>query len=333
MSDAIIQFAPAIRKGSHVLISLYGYSGCGKTLSALYIARGLVGPKGRVGMLDSETQRGLVYSDDPLIGGYEYAELTAPFSPERYSQSIRIAEEAGINALVIDSGSHEWQSVGGVLESAEANGYQGLVKWAKPKARHGLFVQTLLNARMHIVVALRAKERLVQVERNNKKEIVSAGMVPIQDKQFIYETTVQVYLPIPAKPTDPRGVAIIEKCPRALLGAFPAGQQVSVKTGEAIAEWVRGGAPVDDETEKLKQKAHEIAAEGLNRMTTWWSGLSTPQRKMLESIKGNLKSIAEDADKRPVEAPAVECGCPDAPAGIHLRECQFFVDEQTTQRT
>ena len=298
----IVKFTPAARKGSHVLIGLYGFSGCGKTLSALYIARGLVGPKGRIAMIDTETGRGLVYAME--AGGFDHAELTPPFTPERYVEAIRQAETAGYDALIIDSASHEWEGIGGIIETAEASGQQGLLKWANPKARHKKFVQHLLNTRMHVVICLRAKEKLVPVTAANiakypgakVKDIVSEGMVSIQDKRFIYEQTVQLFLPLP-EAGQPRGVPVLEKCPKDLLGAFPPGEQISVATGERIAEWVAGGAPVDHAAEALQRTAEETAAGGTAMMREWWKGLTKDQQKKLSPTLPNLRSIAETADK------------------------------------
>ena len=304
----IVKFTPAARKGSHVLIGLYGFSGCGKTLSALYIARGLVGPKGRIAMIDTETGRGLVYAME--AGGFDHAELTPPFTPERYVEAIRQAESAGYDALIIDSASHEWEGIGGIIETADAatdsqgRPLQGLLKWANPKARHKKFVQHLLNTRMHVVICLRAKEKMVPVTAANIakypgakiKDIVSEGMVSIQDKRFIYEQTVQLFLPLP-EAGQPRGVPVLEKCPKDLLGAFPPGEQISIATGERIAEWVAGGAPVDHAAEALQRAAEETAAGGTAMMREWWKGLTKDQQKKLSPALPNLRSIAETADK------------------------------------
>ena len=114
----IIRIERAVRKGSHVLISLYGFSGCGKTLSAIYLARGLVGPQGRICMIDTETDRGLIYSLE--AGGYDRAELTPPFTPERYIEAIKTVEKAGYDALILDQASSEWEGIGGIVEMADA---------------------------------------------------------------------------------------------------------------------------------------------------------------------------------------------------------------------
>lgn len=293
MSDeAIVTFAPARREGSHVLISMEATSGRGKTLSALLLGRGLVGPAGKLGLLDTETGRGKIYAES-IPGGYVYGELTPPFTPERYIAAIEAAEAAGLQCLIVDSASHEWEGIGGVGEIAEAGGGKGLQKWAKPKARHKRFVQTLLKTRLHIIVCLRAKEKLLQ----QGGDIVSGGWVPVQEKSFGYEMTTRLFFPEGAKP----GVPDLIKCPADLLGAFRAGEQVSVAAGERIAEWVRGGAPIDPALLDLKRNAEEAAEGGSSVLDKFILTLTKGQKASLTPFGANLRSIAKTADDEALE--------------------------------
>src|SRR6202035_1132533 len=113
---------------------------------------------------------------------------------------------------------------------------EGLAKWAKPKARHKKYVQRLLNSRMHLLISLRAKEKMVQLTDKTPipqglkiGDIISAGYVPIQDKRFIFETTVQLFLPVYSN-RNKLGVPMVEKCPEDLLGAFPDGGHIIEET-------------------------------------------------------------------------------------------------------
>jgi hypothetical protein len=293
----IVSFSRAQREGSHCLISMEGSSGDGKTYSAILLMRGLVGTGGKFGLLDTETGRGKIYAD--LAGGYEYGELTPPFTPERYIEAIKIAEAAGLSGLIIDSASHEWEGIGGIGEIAEANNLKGLNKWARPKARHKKFVQTLLTTRMHIIVCLRAKEKMLQGkdDATGKETIVSGGWVPIQEKGFGFEMTVRLFFP----GTGKKGVPELRKCPQDLLGAFPEGMQVSVETGERIAEWVHGGVPVDGEAMVLKRDAQEAAEGGETVLDAFILRLTKSQKTKLAPFGANLRSIAVQADKDAAE--------------------------------
>ena len=79
----ILNIAPAERAGAHLLIQLYGPPRSGKTYTALRIARGMVGPKGRIGVLDTESGRARLYSDK-VPGGFVVGELTPPYTPRRH---------------------------------------------------------------------------------------------------------------------------------------------------------------------------------------------------------------------------------------------------------
>lgn len=295
---SIVSFTKARREGSHVLASIEATSGRGKTHSALLLGRGLVGPTGKLGLLDTETGRGKIFAD-LIPGGYEYGELTPPYSPERYVAAIKAAEGAGLEGLIIDSASHEWEGIGGIGEIADAGRtatggeLKGLQKWAKPKARHKRFVQTLLTTRMHIIVCLRAKEKLIQKDG----EIVSIGWVPVQEKFFGYEMTVRLFLPEGVQP----GVPQLIKCPSDLIGAFPDGRRISVDTGASIAQWVHGGVPVDAVLFKLKTEAEEAASAGGAVLDAFLRRLTKTEKAKLQPFGANLRSIAETVDREEAE--------------------------------
>ena len=108
----------ATRKAIPAIICLYGKSGGGKTYSALKLAKGL---GGKICVIDTENGRASHYADE---FDFDVIDLNPPFSPARYIEAIKTAQDAGYKAIVIDSISHEWEGTGGCLEMAE--GKQGL---------------------------------------------------------------------------------------------------------------------------------------------------------------------------------------------------------------
>ena len=46
------------------------------------------------------------------IGNYNVLTLDAPYTPERYTEAIEAAEEAGLEVVIVDSLSHAWQAQG-----------------------------------------------------------------------------------------------------------------------------------------------------------------------------------------------------------------------------
>jgi hypothetical protein len=100
MTMGILNIAPAERAGAHLLIQLYGPPRSGKTYTALRMARGMVGLKGKIGVLDTESGRARLYSDK-VPGGFVVGELTPPgqASPVRPSRPrsslLRVGRKSG----------------------------------------------------------------------------------------------------------------------------------------------------------------------------------------------------------------------------------------------
>jgi hypothetical protein len=285
----IITIQRAVRAGCHLLISLAGPSGSGKTMSAILLARGLVGPSEKIGFLDTETGRGRLYAD--IAGGFDYAELTPPFSPDRYSEAIAEFEAARFKVLIIDSGSHEHEGIGGILEMKESSQAKNdIAKWAAPKAKHKRYMSRLLASRMHIIVCLRAREKLKEVTRSDgKKEWLSDGYHEIAEKNFIFEMSLSMML-------SKGGFPVLTKCPAAIEHAFPADQRIGIKAGEVLAQWVAGGAPVDHALETLRRRAEEAAGKGAECFRAYWKATSATDRGKLQPLMDNLRSIAIAAD-------------------------------------
>src|SRR5204862_4309950 len=133
----ILNIAPAERAGAHLLIQLYGPPRSGKTYTALRIARGMVGPGGRIGMLDTESGRARLYSDK-VPGGFVIGELTPPYTPRRYLEAIEEFLRYGVDILVVDSFSHCWGGAGrGAGDGRPGRGkrQEGARKMAGPQAR------------------------------------------------------------------------------------------------------------------------------------------------------------------------------------------------------
>lgn len=227
---ATINIKPAQRAGARLVICVAGPSGSGKTMTALLLAYGLAGGDGsKIGLLDTENKRGSLYADahtyrivqqqlglkappDPFLVG----DLEPPFSPRRYIDAIMEFQRAGVKVLVIDSVSHEWEGTGGAQEIANPPGANlRIPKWNVAKSEHKAFVNALLQCDMDIIVCTRAREK-VRIEKVNGDTVVTPlGMLPICEKNFMFEMTASLMLWDAGKSQD------VMKCPdelRAILG-------------------------------------------------------------------------------------------------------------------
>lgn len=220
-----------------LFVAVAGGTNSGKTFSALRVARGIAGPKGKVAVVDTEGGRTLHLKDR---FDFDVMMLDPPHRPARYAEAARSAEEAGFDVVVFDSFSMEWVGLGGVLdwqaEEYERMGAREQIKlasWIKPKMGHKAMVYSLLQRRIPIVFSLRAEEKA-------KKEgsQIKAAWEPICNKAFPFEITVSFML------MQNRQGVIDLSLPHKLEGAhkpiFRDGDQLSEDHGAALAAWARG---------------------------------------------------------------------------------------------
>lgn len=291
----MITFTPAIRRNVHLLIGIAGASGSGKTYTALELATGLAGPNGRIAFIDTEAGRALHYADRFK---FDHCGLTAPFSPDHYLEAIRAAEAQNYDVIVVDSFSHEQAGIGGLLEMAEAELQKPNMKspanWALPKAKHKKLMAALLQVRAHIVLALRAEERIrlerVLDERTGREKtvVVPAGWIAVTEKTVLFEMVVS-FVMSPENPGVPiEGSGKIQDQHRF---AFPVGQRVTQDTGRLLAEWASGAAPVQTEQKfdekPLIEEGHIKALEGMEALRLWWEALPADHRRALGAKRGD----------------------------------------------
>lgn len=235
------QFRPAKKSSAKLLVGIFSESGHGKTYSALLLARGFVGENGTIGMIETESGRGEIYTD-VIPGGYAVCSIAGEFSPEAYGRAIGLAEQAGFGALIIDSASHEWESIGGVLDMAaknQADGKKGPLVWQRPKLEHAKhFVLRLMASPIPlIIVNMRAKYPMKEIEKNGKKEWArSEQLEPKQSDDILYEMLIHGWI-------DDQHRYHVTKYPQAipeLRNVVKDGEPLSMETGQRLAQWAAG---------------------------------------------------------------------------------------------
>jgi hypothetical protein len=285
----------AQREAVPALIALWGFSDSGKTYSGLRLARGLVGPTGKIGIIDTENRRAKYYAGK--FGGFSHLDLQPPFTPERYTAALETMIKAGVQAVVVDSMSHVWEGEGGVLEQADASTVNGLMKWKAPKMAYMRMVNRMLRSPIHVIFCLRAKEKYVQVGQGRQAKIELAGQEPICGKRFVYEMTVSAHMESGTRlPLDP------VKIPEGMIHAIKPGELITEDCGKLIAEWLAGGTPVDRAAEALQAAARDVAMQGSIPFRDWWQTLTKPQRATVKAIIAELQEIAHTADEEAARA-------------------------------
>lgn len=243
-------FKKATKHESKLRLALIGPSGTGKTYSALAIASNL---GSRVAVIDTERGSASKYAD---LFDFDVLELDR-YSPVDYVESIRQAEEAGYDVLVIDSLSHAWSGRGGALEmvdsiakrSKTANSFSA---WRDVTPLHNDMVDSMIGCKCHVIVTLRAKTEWVQEkDERGKTHIRKVGMAAVQRDGMEYEFDVVGDL-------DQDNALTITKtrCP-ALTGAVVV--KPGVQLANVLAEWLHGAPPPPPKPKAAPQPEKDAA--------------------------------------------------------------------------
>lgn len=239
-----VSFRPASKAQAKPLIGLYSESGCGKTYSALLLAKGFASDMSKVAMIETESGRGEAFASDPVVGGYLVHSIRDEFSPQAYGEAIVSAGQAGLSALIIDSASHEWEGPGGVLSMAadnQAQNKKGPIVWQKPKMDHQReFMLRLMTTSVPLViVCMRAKYPMEEVAVGNKKEWQrSKDLAPKQSEDILFEMFVHGWIS-----RDDHAFHGTKYTLDELRQVFRDGEPISVDTGRRLASWAAGVKP------------------------------------------------------------------------------------------
>lgn len=228
-----MQLQKASRKRAKIKMALQGPSGSGKTMSALLAAFGLCKDWTKIAVIDTENHSAELYSD---IGQYNVVNIGAPYNPEKYMEAIRLCEQSGIEVIIIDSISHEWEGSGGIIDVHSNMAGNSFTNWGKLTPRHNAFIQAILQSHCHIIGTIRTKQDYVLSEKNGKMIPEKVGLKGITRDGMDYEFTVVFDI-------DMKHNATVSKDRTGLFSGKPE-FKITVDTGKTIADWCNNGLPI-----------------------------------------------------------------------------------------
>lgn len=269
----------AIRCGVIPIIGVNGKSSSGKTKSALLLARGIVGPAGKVCGIDTENGRMQHFADDPAIGGFDVVDFQPPFSAARYYEAVKTVIAAGYKACIIDSMSHEWTGEGGSLEF-QAEWMRGktdamkMLSWNAVAQARAPLLSLILRCPIPLILCFRVKDKVIMPkqddkplqpgERRPKAQVTFEEDAPISRKDLVYELTWVAHCE--ARDGEGGGFFRLQKPgPDTLCREVDAvkSDRITVEHGAAIARWCVGtAAPSNVQTTARKQKSPLEEAKG-----------------------------------------------------------------------
>lgn len=233
----------ATRKKVKLRLGLSAVAGGGKTYSALLLAKGLVGDWDKVAVIDTENNSASLYSH---LGEFNTIELSAPYTPERYIEAIKACEDAGMECIIIDSITHEWDGKGGCLEIMDKLGgkYQD---WAKVTPRHQSFIDAILQSKCHVITTVRRKQDYEMTKGSDGKlKVEKAGLKEVTREGFEYELTVNFNI-------DAKHQCTTSKDRTGMFEGKPE-FTITEQTGEMIKSWCEDGLDIDVEIKEAIAK-------------------------------------------------------------------------------
>lgn len=186
-----MQLQKATRKKSKLRLNISGPAGSGKTYSALLMAKGLIGNWEKIAVIDTENGSASLYDH---LGSFQTIDMQSPFTPERYIEAIDVCIKGGMECIIIDSSTHEWNGPGGCIEINEhlaQSKFKGNTwsAWSQTTPRHDAFVQKVLQCPVHVITCTRSKMETVMTD---DKKVKKLGMKDMQREGWEYELTVSL---------------------------------------------------------------------------------------------------------------------------------------------
>lgn len=230
-------FKEATKENLKLRMALIGPPGSGKTLSALFIARGLVGDTGKIAVIDTENNSACLYSGKTEIGSFQCAAMNPPYVVDKYLKALGFAAEH-FDVVIVDSLSHAWAGEGGILDkkaaldekNPNANTY---TNWKKINPEQNSLISAVLHSKIHTIVTLRTKIEYV-LESNEKGKMVpkKMGLAPVQRDGVEYEFDIILDMA-----QDHSALATKDRTEIFQGEVF----KPSVDTGKKLAKWIIGG--------------------------------------------------------------------------------------------
>lgn len=244
----------AKRQQVKLRLGLSGASGFGKTYSALLLAHGMTNDWSKIAVIDTENSSASLYAD---LGEYNVLSLSAPFSPERYIQAIKACELAGMEVIIIDSITHEWEGSGGCLQIVESLGgkYQD---WGKVTPRHQAFINAILQSTAHVITTVRRKQDYDMVKGDNGRlSVTKVGTKEITRDGFEYELTINFEF------LNDKHLVKASKDRTSLFMNRPE-FVITPETGKLILEWCNTGKTFEEVESEKDQLLNEALFSVIN---------------------------------------------------------------------
>lgn len=257
-----MQLRQSERKKAKIKMALQGSAGSGKTYSALLLAQGITDNHfEKVAVIDTENGSADLYAH---LGPYNVLTLVPPFTPENYIKAIDVCERAGMEVIIIDSISHEWDYIIDYHASLAGNSF---TNWAKVTPLQKAFIDKILQCDAHIMATMRTKQDYVLNQKDGKYVPEKVGLKAVQKDGLDYEFTIVLDIDIKH--------FVVSSKDRTGLFMGKSEFIITPQTGKLILDWCNSGTNLQDAKTKIK------AAQSIEELKQLYSQYSI-WRELLE---------------------------------------------------
>jgi len=292
MTEVENEFKPAVRHKAKLRMALWGPSGSGKSYTALTIASAL-GPK--VALVDTEHQ-----SHDKYADVFRF-DVSTPENndPRTFARKIWNAASAGYDSIILDTITPAWSGVGGATDlndriAAAKYGGNGWRAWAETNVIVDELLRAILEAPIHVIATMRAKQIYAVEEDGKKTSIRKLGTGPEQRNSIEYEFDIIGQM-------DAATIAITKTRMPDLEGIVV--ERPGPEFVAPILSWLDGGEPPELEkpatTKAIADLVRMLEAEGRSKkqINDVFSSIRSRHHGVLpaEWIAGRIEAARERA--------------------------------------
>ena len=138
----------------------------------------------KIVVIDTEAGSGELYSH---LGEYNVYPLDT-YTPESYIKAITECEEAGMEVIIIDSITPEWEACLEINETLAQTKFRGnsWSAWSETTPRHQRFIDKMITSKAHVITTVRNKIDTVMTET---KQVKKVGVKEVTREGWEYNLT------------------------------------------------------------------------------------------------------------------------------------------------
>lgn len=244
------QASEATRESILLRAAFCGPTGSGKTKTGLILGTRMVErlQTGPLFVIDSENRSALRYAYSPRSRqGYRFKHVEMPqddYSPQAYIDALEYCESQGAGVVLIDSLSHAWAGINGVLEQVDKITDQSRSKaafstgWKDMTPKQNRMIQRICGSSAHVIWTMRAKvDWVIQENERGKKEPIKVGLAPVQREGVDYEPDLFFDM------TVPNNDLIVSKSRCDRLAPGETFKKPGLDFADVIIEWIQDAEP------------------------------------------------------------------------------------------